>query len=154
VPAPPSAPAPPAPAVAPDPPAAPPSRQQKDASEGATAREKRLQKRLAELQERAKSRSEEEEARQTKFRESLSQLKGFLIEAIAKHGDSLTVVKPGEYVNLVIVDEGNRWFGFGDDSGDRTQREILSVQKSTITDYKTGKLSLEAFKQKVLNYVN
>jgi hypothetical protein len=99
-----------------------------------------------------KQRGEEEEARQAKFRESLSQLKIFLMEAMANHGDSLTVVKPGEYVNLVIVDDGNRWFV--DDSGDRAQREILSVQKSIITDYKTGKLSLDAFKQKVLNYVN
>ena len=76
------------------------------------------------------------------------------MEAMANHGDSLTVVKPGEYVNVVIIDEGSRWFALADDSGDRAQREILSVQKSVITDYKTGKLSMEAFKQKVLNYVN
>lgn len=133
-------------------PPAQPSTQPKDLSDGATAREKQLRKKLAELQERVKHHGQEEEARQARFRESLSQLKGFLIEAIANHGDSLTVVKPGEHVNLVIVDEGNRWFG--DASSDRAQREILSVQKSIITDYKTGKLSLEAFKQKVLNYVN
>ena len=47
-----------------------------------------------------KQRGAEEEARQAKFRESLSQLKVFLMEAMANHGDSLTVVKPGEYVNL------------------------------------------------------
>lgn len=153
VPVPPAPPKPPAPTVAPGAqPPAQPSPQQKDLSDGATAREKQLRKKLAELQERVKLRGEEEEARQARFRESLSQLKGFLIEAIANHGDSLTVVKPVEYVNLVIVDEGNRWFG--DASGDRAQREILSVQKSIITDYKTGKLSLEAFKQKVLNYIN
>ena len=52
-----------------------------------------------------KQRGEEDEARQAKFRESLSQLKAFLMEAMANHGDSLTVVKPSEYVNLVIVDE-------------------------------------------------
>ncbi|MGH9426201.1 MAG: hypothetical protein ACRD2L_07855, partial [Terriglobia bacterium] len=153
VPAPPSPPAPPAPAVAPVSPAPAPKPPQtaKDNLEG-SAREKQLRQKLAELQEKVKQRGAEEEARQAKFRESLSQLKVFLMEAIANHGDSLTVVKPGEYVNLVIVDEGNRWFG--DDSGDRAQREILSVQKSLITDYKTGKLSLDAFKQKVLNYVN
>jgi hypothetical protein len=143
VPEPPSPPVPPAPR--------PP--QPKDAPEAAAAREQQLRQKLAELQDKVKQRGEEEEARQAKFRESLSQLKIFLMEAMANHGDSLTVVKPSEYVNLVItIDEGNRWFG--DDSGDRAQREILSVQKSVITDYKAGKLSLDAFKQKVLNYVN
>ena len=149
----PSPPVPPAPAVAPGAPApAPKPPQAKDVPEPGSTREKQLRQKLAELQDRVKQRGEEEEARQAKFRESLSQLKVFLMEAMANHGDSLTVVKPGEYVNLVIVDEGNRWFG--DDSGDRAQREILSVQKSVITDYKASKLTLEAFKQKVLNYVN
>ena len=149
-PSPPVPPAPASPPVAAAPAPKPP--QAKDVPEAAAAREKQLRLKLAELQDKVKQRGEEEEARQAKFRESLSQLKVFLMEAIANHGDSLTVVKPGEYVNLVIVDEGNRWFS--DDSGDRAQREILSVQKSVITDYKTGKLSLDAFKQKVLNYVN
>ena len=156
VPSPPSPPAPAAPAVAaasPVPAPKPPQPGQSKDSPDA-AREKQLRNKLSELQEKVKQRGAEEEARQAKFRESLSQLKVFLMEAMANHGDSLTVVKPGEYVNLVIVDEGSRWVGFGDDSVDRAQREILSVQKSVITDYKTGKLSLEAFKQKVLNYVN
>jgi hypothetical protein len=158
VPSPPSPPAPAAPAVSPGSPVPAPKPpqpgQSKDSSDAASARERQLRHKLSELQEKVKQRGAEEEARQAKFRESLSQLKVFLMEAMANHGDSLTVVKPSEYVNLVIVDEGNRWVGFGDDSGDRAQREILSVQKSAITDYKTGKLTLEAFKQKVLNYVN
>jgi len=118
----------------------------------ATAAEKQLRQKLSELQEKVRERGAEEEARQARFRESLSQLKAFLVEAMANHGDSLSVVKPGEYVNVVLVDEGNRWFV--DEAGDRVQREILSVQKSVITEYKTGKLSLEAFKQRVVNYVN
>ena len=156
VPAPPSPPAPAAPAVSPASPVPAPKPpqpgQSKDSPDAASARERQLRHKLSELQEKVKQRGAEEEARQAKFRESLSQLKVFLMEAMANHGDSLTVVKPSEYVNLVIIDEGNRWFG--DDSVDRAQREILSVQKSVITDYKSGKLSLEAFKQKVLNYVN
>src|SRR5262245_51074351 len=152
-PMPPAPPSPPAPAVSPDSPVPTPNAAPSQGSpDAATTREKQLRKKLADLQDRVKQRGAEEEARQAKFRERISQLKVFLMEAMANHGDSLTVVKPGEYVNLVIVDEGNRWFG--DDSGDRVQREILSVQKSVITDYKAGKLSMDAFKQKVLNYVN
>jgi hypothetical protein len=36
----------------------------------------------------------------------------------------------------------------------RGQREIISVQKSTITDYKAGRLTLDGFKAKVLVYSN
>jgi len=153
LPAVPAPPTPPAPAVAAAVPApAPVPQPGEDSPKGSPAREKQLRQRLSELQEKVKQRGAEEEARQAKFRESLAQLKVFLIEAMANHGDSLTVVKPTEYVNLVIVEDANRWFS--DDSIDRAQREVLSVQKSAITDYKTGKLTLEAFKQKVLNYVN
>jgi hypothetical protein len=153
VPAPPAPPTPPAsPAPAPKPQQPVPPKESKDKTAGVAAREEQLRQKLSKLQERVKQRGAEEEARQAKFRESLSQLKVFLMEAMANHGDSLTVVKPGEYVNLIIVDEGNRLFG--DDSHDQSQREILSVQKSVITEYKAGKLSLEAFKEKVLNYVN
>lgn len=152
----PEPPVPPVPAVSPASPAPAPKPprpgQAKDSSESSAAREKELRAKLSELQEKVKQRGAEEEARQAKFRESLTQMKVFLMETLANHGDSLTVVKPIEYVNLVIIDEGSRWFG--EDSSDRTQREILSVQKSVITDYKAGKLTLEAFKQKVLDYVN
>ena len=111
VPGAPSPPAPAAPAASPASPApAPkPEPRRRMCRKRATAREKQLRQKLAELQDQVKQRGEEEEARQAKFRESLSQLKVFLMEAMANHGDSLTVVKPGEYVNLVIVDEGNRW---------------------------------------------
>ncbi len=151
-------PAPPAPSAAgpgpvPSPPQAPNPNNDKESKERMAAKEKELRLKLSELQEKVKKRGEEEEARAEKFREGLEQLKVFLVEALANHGDSLTVVKPNEYLNLIITEDNGRWLGLGDD-GERVQREILSVQKSVVTDYKAGKLTMDAFKQKVMDYMN
>jgi molecular chaperone GrpE (heat shock protein) len=116
-------------------------------------RREALRKRLAEAQEKVKKRQEQLELSQTKFREQLAEVKVYLIEALANHGDSLSVVKPNEYVNLILTDDGGEPFfpGFGER---RDGREVISVQKSAITDYKAGRLSLDALKQKVLDYSN
>lgn len=139
-------PAPPKPAIAPAPPV-PPAK-----AEPATQEE--LRKRLAEAQEKVKKSREDTEARHAKFIASLGEIKSYLIEALATHGDSLTTVKPNEYITLVILldDFGDRNWVAADDSGIRTRQEIVSIQKSWITDFKAGRLTMEAFKQKALQY--
>ena len=112
-----------------------------------------IRKRLAEAQDRVKRRREETEEKRVKFLEQLDQVKGFLIETLANHGDSLTQVKPGEYITLVITSDGGDGI-FRESGGSRTYRDVLSVQKSAVTDYKAGKLTLDAFKQRVLQYSN
>ena len=116
-----------------------------------TEKREQLQKRLAEAQEKVKKRQEELERNRAKFREQLAELKVYLIEALANHGDSLSVVKPNEYINLIITEEGGDSFFTGESRG---RREIISVQKSAIAEYKAGRMNLEAFKQKVLDYNN
>ena len=59
------------------------------------------------------------------------------------------MVRPNEYVNLVILEDGEDGLFSNATSG---KREVISVQKSVITDYKAGRITLEAFKQKVLDY--
>jgi hypothetical protein len=158
---PPGAPAPPqAPAapVAPRAPAVPqvaPQRVHPGPAQTKVSPEKReeLRKRLAEAQEKVKKRQEQLELSQTKFSEQLAEVKVYLIEALANHGDSLSVVKPSEYINLILADDGGEPFfhGFGEP---RDRREVISVQKSVIMDYKAGKLSLDGLKQRVLDYNN
>ncbi len=110
-----------------------------------------MRKRLAEAQERVKKRREEFEAQRQKLLQSLAEVKVYLIEALANHGDSLTTVKPGEYINIILTtDEGMPLFS--DEAGTRATRQVISVQKSWITDYKAGRLTMEAFKQKALQY--
>ena len=81
-PAPPKPPAPPAPSVPP----------QVDREE--------LRKQVEEYQLAIKRSREESSAIQERFLESLKEIRVYLIEALANYGDSLTTVKPGEYINL------------------------------------------------------
>ncbi len=111
-----------------------------------------IRKRLAAAQEKVKKRQEMIEQRRQKFQEALAQLKVHLVEALANHGDSLTFVKPNEYINLVLSTDAGEAMVLGGGAG--SQRDIVSVQKSVVSDYKAGRLTLEAFKQKVLQYSN
>jgi hypothetical protein len=148
-PSPPSPPPPAAPAVAPQAAATP------QAVAAPQARTEEMRKKLADAQEQVKKRREEFEKQNQKLQEILTQLKSYLIEALANYGDSLTVVKPNEYINLVITTDSDGFglFGESSDTGaPRPTKEIISVQRSVITDYKAGRIALDAFKQKVLQY--
>lgn len=130
----PAPPAPPVPPVPPTPPA-PPQINRED-----------LQKSVEKLQaELKKSREEAEEIRKKSLK-SLAEIKKHLIEAVANYGDSMTTVRADEYINLVFFPDS---FGLLNPG---THYEVLSVQKSWITDYKRGNLSLDDFRQKVLQY--
>jgi hypothetical protein len=142
-----------APPRAPKPPALPKAAQAPTPAPAPVAqdREEKVRRKLVEAQEQVKKRREETEQRRQKFMESLAQIKIHLIEALANHGDSLTQVRPNEYINIVLTtDEGETIFF--ESTGGGTHNDVISVQKSVITDYKAGRLTLDAFKQKVLNY--
>lgn len=110
-----------------------------------------IRKKVEEAQAKAKQAREEMFARQKKLVESISQISVYLVEALANYGDSLTHVRPNEYINIIITtDDGFALFGDGGEGHNR--RNVISVQKSIITDYKAGRLTLDAFRQKVLQY--
>jgi len=91
---------------------------------------------------------EETEASREKLLESLKEIRVYLIEALANYGDSLTQVKPGEYINLILYADA-----LDTNSGRmKARHDIISAQKSWITDFKAGRISLDSFKQKVLQY--
>jgi len=119
---------------------------------GVQLKEEELRKKVAEAQEKVKKSREEAEANNAKFMAALEQIKVHLIEAIANHGDSLTTVKPNEYITLVIMTDDLGNAAFRGESGLRNNQQIISVQKSLITDYKAGRLTLDALKQKILQY--
>jgi len=133
-------PAPPEPPAPPKPPEAAPGQEE-------------LRKKLYEAQEKVKQRQEELKASQKKIQEYLEEISAHLIEALANHGDSMTTLRPGEYVDLVIT--GGDMLGlarYAPADEDTAAYRIIAVQKSVIADYKAGRLTLEAFKQKVLRY--
>jgi len=96
-------------------------------------------------QPRAEKSREEELKRREKLLQSLADIKVQLVEALANYGDSLTTVKSGEHINLVLTTQGF-------ESRQNERFHTISAQKSWITDYKAGRLSLEDFKQKVRQY--
>jgi hypothetical protein len=132
--------APSAPAVAPK-----PAKPQMDKEE--------MRKKLEEAQAKIRKTREEMEARRKKLIESLTQASGYLVEALANHGDSLTHVRPNEYINIIITTDDESLV-YAQNTEARSRREVISVQKSNITDYKAGRITLDAFKQKVLQYDN
>ncbi len=142
-------------ATPPPPPPPPPAAQAKPpAPAKAQMSQEELRKKVAEAQERVKKVREETEANRAKFLESLGEVKSFLIEALANHGDSLTTVKANEYITLVLMldDFGGMNWSVGDATPSGARQEVISVQKSWITDYKAGRLTLDAFKQKAIQY--
>jgi hypothetical protein len=134
----------------------PPQPPQPAAEPRGPQREEEVRKKLEDLQRNVVKRREMEEVKRKELLERLAQIKVYLIEALANHGDSLTHVKPNEYINLVLTaeDGDSKWFKLADSEDGSPHREIMSVQKSVITDYKAGRLTLDAFKQKVLQYNN
>lgn len=78
-------------------------------------------------------------------------MKPVLIEVLARYGDSMSFVKPEEYITLIL--SSDRWGDWGSDEEEtRLGREAISVKKSTIMDYKLGKISIDDFKKRVLIY--
>jgi len=101
---------------------------------------------VAEYQAKAKKSREESQARREKLLQNLAEAKIYPVEALANYGDSLTTVRPNEYISLILTTDGID--AHSDFGGQKTRQNIISAQKSWITDYKAGRLSLDAFKQK------
>jgi hypothetical protein len=102
-----------------------------------------FQKTIEELREKIRvSIQESDKINAQNFEKTLGELRSVLIEILANYGDSLTIVKPAEYISFVLRTDAL----FRTTSG----LEIISARKSWITDYKAGRLTLEAFKQKVI----
>lgn len=113
--------------------------------------EEEMQAKLAELQQKMEQRKEESERRQAEYEELLAKTGESLLQALAKHGDALTTVKQGEYINLILSSGG---FGpeFAVRRGETGKARVLSVPRSAISDYKAGRLDLAGFKAKVVSY--
>ena len=108
--------------------------------------EERLEKRQAAVKERIE-----------RMQARTDTLKNHLVEALANHGDSMTILGEDEYLNLILEPDSSSGLLTGVVFGVPTpssaaRTETLTVRKSWITDYKAGRLSLEEFKQEVLEY--
>ncbi len=116
------------------------------------AKNEALRQKIDEFQKKAKQNAENLKAKREQYLERLPQIKDYLIETLANYGDSMTTVKPAEYINLVLAVGDFGPLNISDPANPRTRHDVLCAQKSWITDYKAGRLTLEAFKAKVLQY--
>ena len=133
-------PAPPSPPAPPQPPPVPPLEEAKAAL---TVVERDIRK----------SMEERLELRQARMQEWVKQLSERLRDVLVKHGDSLTVVKPSEYITFVLNGGGNRMGFLRDLEGQASaSHHILTIQKGQILEYKKGTLSLEELKAKIIEY--
>ncbi len=110
-----------------------------------------------ELQTRLEQRQADVKARIDRIQARTDTLKKHLVEALANHGDSMTILGEDEYLNLIIEPDSSSGWGWqegvllgGRDSA--AVSKTLTVRKSWITDYKAGRLTMGQFKQKVLEY--
>ncbi len=131
---------------------APPSAPAPPAPPAPQINREELRKKVEESLAKTKKSREEAEARREKFLKNLAEVKTYLIEALANYGDAMTTVKPNEYINLVLMTDDSDGYSPFTSGRQGTRAQVISAQKSWISDYKSGRLSMENFKQKVLQY--
>ncbi|MBN2430892.1 MAG: hypothetical protein JXQ27_05425 [Acidobacteria bacterium] len=112
--------------------------------EPSPATKEKMKERIAAAKERMKKKKEEAEKRKAEFQQALGSIKVQLVETLATHGDSLSQVGPDEYITLIITPVREVM----------PRPQIISVKRSVVTDFKTGRLTLDAFRGKVLQYTN
>jgi len=109
--------------------------------------------RMQQLQEQAKKRRAEMEERRKELIGRLGQVTADLKDALARYGDSLSIVKPEESVTIILSDDrGSRWMRWGDNESSGSICHVLTVRKSLVTDLKSGKITREEFDRRVVDY--
>lgn len=121
-----------------------PVKMQKEAKARVKVEQEKIRQRMVKLQERMRKQREEAGQRRARFQETLARIKVQLVEALANHGDSMSQVQPDEYLTLIITPDGRAL----------AKPLILSVKRSAVVDFKAGRLTLDAFRAKVLDYTN
>ncbi len=101
----------------------------------------KLKLRLKEVREKSAEQKEKAEVEREAIKKEL-------INVIAVHGGSLTQVRENEYINLILRDNCE----FFDWGGSNASRTILSVKKSDITAYRSGRIRLDQLKLKFIEY--
>lgn len=178
-PIPPSPPAPPSPPPPPSPPSPPAGETPRfepapvpAPSPDTPERRRQLEERRRMLEERLEKRKAELKEQRERLLRLRQRLEEELVQVAAQHGDSLTQVRPEEFVNFVLASGPEAMaLEFGVTAGTREKPEksqkskemrldggasagtrVLSVRKSDILAYKNGSLGLEQFKDRFLRY--
>ncbi|MDA2927474.1 hypothetical protein MYX78_09635 [Acidobacteria bacterium AH-259-G07] len=147
------APRPPEPPPPPGPPAppAPQGPSQEEIRARLAERKEQLQERVETMRTNLAEQRKTLEEKQAELQGRLDQVKVALVEALARHGDSLTIVASNEYVTLILNGGEPGGFRHGHESEDAS---VLSVKKSDIVAFSKGELAMAEFKGRVQHYKN
>ena len=113
--------------------------------------ETQVQKRVEKYEQELvtqRARMEEVSKRAENFRNKIKQA---LVEAVANHGDSLSHLKPNEYLNLMLVEDSGHPWTIGH-HGNESRPVVLSVKRSDISAYRTGSIDMSEFSARVMEY--
>lgn len=131
------------------------AREAADRAREAADRYREAAKLADKAKDKMKERQEAMRGKLEEYQRTLDSARDALVEAVGDHGDSLTLVKDDEYINLVLIYRSDPWKGIGGLVPDKTMTdgvEVVSIKKSWVKAYKSGRLSLNEFKDKVLEY--
>jgi hypothetical protein len=142
---------PPPPPPAPEPPHPPQALSAPEPEASVRVSEHELQERMKLLRDRLVDRQQLFKAREEEQLKLLESTEGALLDAVAKHGDSLTTVQSDEYINLILATGGLGSQSWGGNPSGRKAR-VLSVPKSAVLEYKAGRIDLDRFRQSVVGY--
>lgn len=147
------APRPPEPPSPPEPPAppAPQGPSQEEIRARLAERKEQLQEQVETIRTNLAEQRKTLEEKRAELQERLDQVKVALVEALARHGDSLTIVASNEYVTLILNGGEPGRFRHGHESEGAS---VLSVKKSDIVAFSKGELAMAEFKGRVQHYKN
>jgi hypothetical protein len=113
--------------------------------------EAKVQRRVEEYEKELKTQQERLEEFEKRAEDYRKQIRNALIKAVANHGDSLSHLKPNEYLNLMLIESrGHPWDWSGHESAPSAR--VLSVKKSDIGEYRRNQITMEQFESRVLQY--
>ena len=86
----------------------------------------------------------DQEQQRQKARERLQRFDQQVVQVLANYGDTLSIVEPNESVTVIL--KGPTF------TEDGHTTRVVSVRRSTISEYKASRLSLAQFDQQVLRH--
>ncbi len=134
------------PPEAPEPPLPPPA----PLPEAELVTDEALRERVADLEARLQDKKKQAEERQAEETRRLEILGVELIGAVAKHGQSLSVVKADEYITLLLTPGHSGLVRWGD-RGSRSRTRVLTIPRSAITAFQSSG-NLEQLQRSVIDY--
>ncbi len=96
--------------------------------------------------------TQESERSQGESDEREHRIQNAIISALAQHGDSLSAIKPAEYVSLIFLSDSRGLDAFVSARQNRRGALVVSVQMSQLSEFKRGELTLEQLWERLVQY--